>query len=184
MNSLANDRELKILELLSNGSAPTQREVADAVGVSLGLVNAVVRRMAKTGHLKIQSLSAKKVRYILTPKGIAEKSRRSFDYLKRTLRTYNTCLERIGQLVDEQAQAGQRRFIVVGEGDLAELVVVALQLKASSGVTFDRRTGLEDTVRPGTGDACVLNCGEPGASDIGISVLDRFFSPKMTGDKK
>jgi predicted ArsR family transcriptional regulator len=172
------ERELKILELLSSGDAATQREVANAVGVSLGLVNAVLRRLAKTGHLKIQNLNAKKVRYILTRKGIAEKSRRSYDYVKRTLHTYNTCLERIRQLIDNETRRGRDRFLVVGDGDIAELVVVALQLKAANGVSFERRRSADGEP---SSDVCILNCGEPAVSDIGISVLGELL---MVGGRR
>ena len=175
------DREFRILELLSSGQAATQRQVANASGLSLGFVNAVVRRLARTGHLKIHNLTAKKFRYMLTPKGIAEKSRRSYDYVKRTLRTYNTCLERIGQLIAEQAQAGRKRFVVVGEGDLAELVVVALQLRVAAGIRFERRTRLNGAAVGA--DACVLNCGEPRAADIGISVLSELLNVGLDPSK-
>ncbi len=171
--NMPSEREIAILELLANGNAATQRQVADASGFSLGFVNAVVRRLVRTGHLKIQSLTAKKVRYILTPKGLSEKSRRSYDYLKRTVRTYNTCLERIGSLIDGRIQSGQRRFVVVGEGDIAELVSIALRLKAPSGVNFERRVLLDkaDEVT----EVCILNCGEPDTGDIGISVLNEIL---------
>ena len=175
----ATDRELKILELLADGRS-TQRQVADAVGVSLGLVNAVVRRLVKTGHLKVQNLNAKKVRYILTPKGLSEKTRRSFDYLRRTLRTYNACLERIGRVIADQAQGGRHHFVVVGEGDLAELVVVALQLQAATGIGFERRNSLSG-LNP-SDRVAVLNCGEPRAADIGISVLDEILSTSSSRD--
>ena len=170
---MPSEREVQILELLASGNAATQREVANASGFSLGFVNAVVRRLVRTGHLKVQSLTAKKVRYLLTPKGLSEKSRRSYNYLKRTVRTYNTCLERIGGLIESQVQKGLKDFVVVGEGDIAELVVVALQLKATSGLTFQRRPSLEKSEN--VGGACVLNCAEPGAGDIGISVLNEVL---------
>ncbi|MBV9080771.1 MAG: winged helix-turn-helix transcriptional regulator [Elusimicrobia bacterium] len=169
------ERELKILELLSDGDASTQREVADASGFSLGLVNAVVRRLVKTGHLKIQNLTAKRVRYILTPKGIAEKTRQSCSYVQRTVKTLNTCLDRIGQIIGGEIRQGRRRFVVVGEGDIVNLVMVALELRAPLGIHFERRADLKQAPLDET--TCVLDCREPGdGGAVGISVLNELLT--------
>ena len=174
---MATEREIKILNLLATDGASNQRQVADAAGFSLGLVNNVLRRLAKTGHIKIQNLNARRVRYILTPKGIAEKARQSYAYVHRTVAAFNTCLDRISAVVDAEIEAGQRRFLILGEGDVANLVEVALKLRAGDGVTFEHRandTGLDklQSIR-------VLDCREPSGSSIGISILTELLETRV-----
>ncbi len=172
----SNPRELKILNLISTGTTATQRQVADAAGLSLGLVNAVVRRLVKTGHLKIQNLNAKRVQYILTPKGIAEKTRQSYDYVHRTVAAFNTCLDRVTAVVEAEVASGHRRFVVIGRGDVASLVDVALRLRGADGVVFERRT--DDAGLENQKDLRILDCREPSGSSIGISILSELLASR------
>jgi DNA-binding MarR family transcriptional regulator len=174
---MTSERELKILHLLAANDSANQRQVADAAGFSLGLVNNVLRRLAKTGHIKIQNLNARRVRYILTPKGIAEKARQSYAYVHRTVAAFNTCLDRIAAVVDGEVEAGRRRFIVLGEGDVANLVEVALKLRAADGVVYERRTdsaGVSDNK-----DVRVLDCREPDGTTLGISILTELLETRV-----
>ena len=69
-------QELKIMEEFgrSDGIA-SQREIARKLEISLGLVNAFVKRIVRKGYFKVSTILGRRVRYLLTPKGIVENSR-------------------------------------------------------------------------------------------------------------
>ena len=68
-------RELKVLDELSNNKSPTQRHLAKKMGVALGLTNLMIRRCVKKGYVKVVNVQKNRIQYLLTPQGIAEKSR-------------------------------------------------------------------------------------------------------------
>ena len=67
-------RTLKLLEAIDSSEPPTQRELARDLNISLGLVNAFVKRLAKKGYFKITTIPKKRAKYLLTPKGAMAKS--------------------------------------------------------------------------------------------------------------
>ena len=69
-------RTLKILEKVDNGMSPSQRDLAGDLNISLGLVNSFIKRLVKKGFVKITTIPKKRIKYILTPRGAAEKTRR------------------------------------------------------------------------------------------------------------
>ena len=68
-------RTLKILEKVDNDSVPSQRDLARDLNISLGLVNSFIKRLVKKGYFKARHVPRNRIRYFLTPKGAAEKSR-------------------------------------------------------------------------------------------------------------
>jgi len=71
-------RTLKILEQVDNGKTPSQRDLAGELNISLGLVNSFIKRLVKKGFVKIRTVPKKRLKYILTPHGAAEKSRLTY----------------------------------------------------------------------------------------------------------
>lgn len=168
MNELS-EKELQLLNLLAAQEPSSQREVASASGLSLGFVNSVIKRLATTGYIKIQNLSSRKMRYLVTPKGLAETGRQSYDYIRRTIQTFNACLERVRAIIDREIEGGARRFTVVGTGEVADLVEIHLRELAARGVSYVRVTGPADA---GAREGVVLDCRPFGPTDtLGVSVL-------------
>ena len=83
-----NEREitLGVLNAIHENAKVTQRSVANDLGIALGLANAYLKRCAKKGLIKIQQIPANRYAYYLTPKGFAEKTRLTTEYLSRSLR--------------------------------------------------------------------------------------------------
>ena len=86
------DTHFRMLSNLSNDPYLTQRALAKKVGVSLGAVNYCLKELIKVGHLKINNFqnSHRKLGYfyIVTPKGIQQKTLLTADFLKRKLKEY------------------------------------------------------------------------------------------------
>src|ERR1700732_1703794 len=72
---------LGLLESVQRGDAHSQRRLAAELGIALGLVNAYLKRCIKKGLIKVSEAPARRYAYYLTPKGFAEKSRLTVEYL-------------------------------------------------------------------------------------------------------
>jgi EPS-associated MarR family transcriptional regulator len=99
------DTEFRVLRVLQDQPDMTQREIATHLGISLGGVNYCLRALANKGLLKIKNFrnSSNKVGYVylLTPKGIAEKTALTSRFLKRKLEEYEALKVEIESLKEE-----------------------------------------------------------------------------------
>lgn len=120
-------RTLKILEAIDCQDAPSQRDMAESLNISLGLINSFVRRLAKKGYFKITHLPRNRVRYILTPKGMAEKTRLSYSYVQLSYRFYRDARQKIRDLYQQLQMSNFKRIAFFGAGDLAEIAYLSLQ---------------------------------------------------------
>lgn len=77
------DNEVLILEELEKNSEITQRDLSEKTGLSLGMVNLLLKKFVKKGFVKLEKLNSRSFRYILTPEGFKEKSKKTIDYIKR-----------------------------------------------------------------------------------------------------
>jgi DNA-binding MarR family transcriptional regulator len=120
-------RTLKILEKLDNDEAPSQRDLAQHLNISLGLVNSFIKRLVKKGYFKIGHLPKNRISYILTPRGVAEKSRLTYEYIQYSYHFYKRARQKICRLYSDLEKQGVRHIIFYGAGDLAEIAYVSLQ---------------------------------------------------------
>lgn len=77
--------ELKILSIIGeNNPNITQRDISAKTDISLGAINVLLKKMIEKGFIKIEKLSTRTVRYMLTPKGMMEKAKKTYDYVKHS----------------------------------------------------------------------------------------------------
>ncbi len=115
---------LGLLNAVEQNSALTQRSVASDLGIALGLANAYLRRCIRKGWIKVNQAPANRYAYYLTPKGFAEKSRLTGQYLSAS---FNFFRRARGQCVDILAMCearNWRRIALAGASDLAEIAVL------------------------------------------------------------
>ena len=120
-------RTLKILEEIEQKQTPSQRHLARKLNVSLGLVNSFIKRLAHKGYFKVTNIPANRVKYILTPKGMAEKTRLTYDYIKYSFDFYKIARQKLRKLINEFVKQGGQRLIFWGVSDLAEIAYISLQ---------------------------------------------------------
>lgn len=120
-------RTLKILEAIEDDEAASQRDLARQLNVSLGLVNAFVKRLVNKGYFKVRTIPRNRVRYILTPKGMAEKSRLTYEFIRYSFQIYKDARRRMKALFAQYASKGVHRVAFCGAGDLAEIAYLSLQ---------------------------------------------------------
>ena len=120
-------RILKILEKAEADRLPSQRDLAKELNVSLGLVNSFIKRLVKKGYFKITHIPKNRMRYMLTPKGAAEKTRLTYLYVQHSYKFYKNARQKLRNLFDELERRGQQRIVFYGAGDLAEIAYISLQ---------------------------------------------------------
>jgi len=120
-------RTLKILEEVEREKSQSQRDLARELNISLGPVNSFIKRLAKKGFLKISTIPKNRIRYILTPKGAAEKSRLTYLYIQHSYKFYKEARQKLRDLYTDFEKIGIRRIVFYGANDLAEIAFVSLQ---------------------------------------------------------
>ena len=120
-------RILKLLEAIESGERTTQRELAKDLNISLGLVNAFMKRLAKKGYFKITNIPSNRVRYLLTPEGMREKSRLTYEYIRYSIGFYRGIREVLLALFNKLQEEGVQQVALYGCGEVAELAHLFLQ---------------------------------------------------------
>ena len=120
-------RTLKILEQVDNDRTSSQRDMAGELNISLGLGNSFIKRLAKKGYLKITSIPKNRIKYILTPRGAAEKTRLTYLYIQHSYSFYKEARQKLRDLYIDLEKQNLTRIVFYGAGDLAEIAYISLQ---------------------------------------------------------
>jgi DNA-binding MarR family transcriptional regulator len=118
MPNTPNDKEISLLEVLKNRPDAGQRDMAEAIGLSLGMTNLLLKDLSARGWMLMRKLSARKVQYVLTPEGVKELSRRSYRFLKKSIRNVADCRVQLEALVVHAKQTGATGIQLMGSSDL------------------------------------------------------------------
>src|SRR5262247_3828702 len=128
----AHARDLEILTAVDEGGALTQRALAQRLGVALGLTNLYLKRLSRKGYLKIvefprKPAARKRLRYLLTPRGIAEKTRLTYEHMSHALGLYRRARQTLREHLRSLAERGMKRVALYGSGEAAELAYLTLK---------------------------------------------------------
>ncbi len=133
-------RELEILQTIAEGRPFTQRALARRLGIALGLTNLYLKRLTRKGYIKIRTIPPHRIRYLVTPRGVAEKTRLAYDYLRYSLRLYGQARETLRTTLTPLAQDGVKRIALYGTGEAAEVAYLTLKELGLEPVgVFDRQ---------------------------------------------
>lgn len=115
--------ELKVLEHLSEEPQQiSQREIARSTGFSVGLINAVIQKLIRTGYVKTSRLNRRSIGYLLTPRGLGEKIHKSYHYVLKAIQSYQGIRDTVFQLIEKLSAEGVEVFYLYGESELADLL--------------------------------------------------------------
>ena len=114
-------RELTLLENIENNPDVNQSTLATQLGVAVGTVNWHLKRLIAKGYVKVKRAERKKLRYIITPEGIALRARLAVDYVERSFSLYRKTRQRVNEYLAHIEQAGYDRVRIVGKGDVADI---------------------------------------------------------------
>ncbi len=114
-------RELILLEQIEHDPDISQATLAAQLGVAVGTVNWHLKRLVSKGYVKVKRAQRRKLRYIITPEGIALRARLTINYIETSMRLYRRTRQRVLELLQEVQQSGYDRVRIQGEGDMAEI---------------------------------------------------------------
>lgn len=114
-------RELTLLEQIENNPDVNQSALARQLGVAVGTVNWHLKRLIAKGYVKAMRAERKKLRYLITPEGIALRARLAVDYVERSLSLYRKTRQRVKEHLAKVREAGYDRVRIVGRGDVVDI---------------------------------------------------------------
>ena len=125
------EREMLALEQIESNPEITQRQLSKNIGIALGLTNVLIKNLAQKGYIKASQAGWKRWLYNLTPEGISHKINLTQKYIIRTISNYNVIKESIRTDLALTSLHLESRIAIIGSGDFAELVYLALKTMAS-----------------------------------------------------
>jgi DNA-binding MarR family transcriptional regulator len=116
-----NHRDLIILDQIELDPESTQASLAGLLGVAVGTINWHIKRLVEKGYVKVRRAERRKLRYIITPEGIALRASLTLDYIQSTFNLYRLVRTRSITAIQQLRNAGLHSVQVRGEGDVAEI---------------------------------------------------------------
>ena len=114
-------RELTLLEEIENDPDVNQSTLATQLGVAVGTVNWHLKRLIAKGYVKAMRAERKKLRYIITPEGIALRARLAVDYVERSFSIYRKTRQRVKDHLTRVQDAGYDSVRITGKGDVVDI---------------------------------------------------------------
>lgn len=114
-------REMELLEHIEHDPDVTQASLAALLGVAVGTVNWHIKRLVEKGYVKVKRAQRRKLRYIITPEGIALRARLTVNYIEQSMQLYRRVRYKVRELIAEARRAGYDHLRIEGEGDIADI---------------------------------------------------------------
>src|SRR6185295_16550602 len=119
-------RDLRLLEAVEQDSRVTQRGLAVKLGIALGLTNIYIKRLVRKGYVKCVNVQPNRLRYLLTPKGIAEKTRLTYEFMEYSLFLYGQVRQHLRSVLRSAVHENRKRIAIHGTGEAAELAYLSV----------------------------------------------------------
>lgn len=158
---------LGLLSAIERDSGLTQRHLARELGIALGLANAYLRRCATKGLIKVRQAPLNRYAYYLTPRGFAEKSRLTAEYLTVSLDFFRRARRDCAALFAACDGRGWHWVALAGAGELAEIAVLGAAESAVEIVAIIDAKSQRCAGKPVVRDlGAVLDWGERGLDAV------------------
>lgn len=108
----------EIQQTLAINPNANQRILAENSNISLGMMNAVLKRCVARGWIAVKNLNMKKVCYCLTAQGFEEISRRSSSYMKRSFSMMSDYAYGIENLILQSKEQGKSKVVLYGKSKI------------------------------------------------------------------
>lgn len=109
-------REMMMLEQIEHDPDVSQASLATQLGVAVGTVNWHLKRLIAKGYVKVKRAERRKLRYIITPEGIAFRALLTIDYIEQSMLLYRRTRQRVRELLMEVRTKGYDRVHIEGDG--------------------------------------------------------------------
>jgi predicted transcriptional regulator len=150
-----NEREFELINIIGEELGANQMDLSKNCDFPTCAATLLVRRLVVKGYIRTRQLNKKKIQYILTPKGFAEKYHQSVRYTLKTIRSMGLILHQFDYILWRLYNEGERHFFILGNPDLVELLEMPLKRPHLGGLKFSRVDHVPDHC-----DGVVLICGQ------------------------
>ena len=120
-------RTLDLFEAVESRPDINQRQIAEELGISLGLANAFLKTILNKGWIRARKVKARRWFYFLTPQGSLEKSRLTLNYLQRTLKSFREIRNQADRLLADLTIHGVHGIHLIGEEDFIDIIGLCLE---------------------------------------------------------
>ena len=136
------ERELGLLEAIEKDPDTTQASMAARLGVAVGTVNWHIKRLIEKGYVKVKRAERRKLRYIITPEGIALRARLTVAYIENSMMLYRQTRDQARALLQSAKEKGYKQVRIVGDGDIADVCRLTTIEQGMTIVEDDERVGV------------------------------------------
>ena len=135
-------RDLQLLQAVEANARVTQRTLANKLGIALGLTNIYIRRLVRKGYIKCVNVQSNRIAYLITPRGVTEKARLTYEFMEYSLHLYKEVRRHLHAVLRSRA-ADAQRLAIYGRGEAAELAYLSLkELGLEPVAIFDDAVGV------------------------------------------
>lgn len=114
-------RDLALLQEIEADPDISQAKLAEELGVAIGTVNWHIKRLVEKGFVKVKRARRRKLRYIITPEGIALRTRLTVDYIQQSFKLFRHVRDRVSTLLDRLEAMDIHVVRLEAEGDVADV---------------------------------------------------------------
>lgn len=125
--SLDSYRSFLLLSEITGEEPISQREISRRLGIAVGLVNSYLKNLVAKGFVRIKAFPSNRYSYLLTPQGIAEKSRLAYQHLTYFTSLYTVARHDYLTLFRRLEAAGGREVVFCGVDEVAEIAYLSLR---------------------------------------------------------
>ena len=143
MDISQDDRELILLEHIAKDPDINQSTLATNLDVAVGTVNWHIKRLVSKGYVKAKRAQRKKLRYIITPDGIALRAKLTVQYIENQMRLYRETRLQVKDLLAEIRADGFQQVRITGESELADVCQLTCLEQGFEVVDLDNLPTLE-----------------------------------------
>ena len=144
------ERQLRILEALEHNPDVTQAGLAAQLGVAVGSVNWYLKRLIHKGYVKAKQMERRRLKYFVTPQGLALKARLTSEYMQYSLRVYRELRQAAREAL---SQVHSRGYEAVKTDGKNEAMVIFCLTCLEEGVPIEKSSSspLPEVRAEGTG---------------------------------
>jgi predicted transcriptional regulator len=115
-----------ILDLIEKDANITQRQMAEAVGVAVSMINNYLDDFENKGLIKRKKHSTKHVEYFITKKGNERRKLLNINYLHNSQIIYDNAKSNIKLFIEDLYRRKIKKLVIYGAGDVASIILNVL----------------------------------------------------------
>jgi DNA-binding MarR family transcriptional regulator len=115
MQPAENNRDLILLDQIEQNPNATQASLAAQLGVAVGTVNWHLKRLINKGYVKVRRAERRKLRYLITPEGLALRTHLTIDFIHTSFSMFRQTHQKVVELLAKVRQAGFDQVCLEGD---------------------------------------------------------------------